>query len=429
VDAHLLDEPTAGRYRLHDLLKEYAIRLVSAAEPEPERRAATERLLDFYLHSAAAASRALETDGIQFNYQLDSPPQLARLQYTTNASNAWFAVERTTLTAAIQCAVAGGWHGHAWRLARATWRYLYANGYHDDCTATMSLVLTTAEGTGDRRVLGLARNYLAASDFHRGRWEDSLKHVDRAIDLRAEDGDIEGLVASLKNRTQVLVRGGRYAEAKQTGERALKITMQANVSRALTGSLELALGVTHACLGDIDAAEYWFQRQVAQAEKHGPEAALGAACAHLGGLELRRGRFADALGLLERASHLWITGNPSLLAETTCDIGSAHRGLGNLTQALNSQREALATMEKYGAVFGECDVRIELALTLYRVGEQDEATDHVRKALDIADRLNLQPQRAKALLTLATITNDEDLRRQAAAHYRKLGLPTPTLEG
>jgi Tfp pilus assembly protein PilF len=86
-------------------------------------------------------------------------------------------------------------------------------------------------------------------------------------------------------------------------------------------------------------------------------------------------------------------------------------------------------MEKYGAVFGECDVRIELALTLYRVGEQDEATDHVRKALDIADRLNLQPQRAKALLTLATITNDEDLRRQAEAHYRKLGLPTPTLEG
>src|SRR5580693_5931920 len=55
-DQHLLTEPASGRYRLHDLLREHA-RALAASDDPADRDAAVGRLLDYYLHTALAASR------------------------------------------------------------------------------------------------------------------------------------------------------------------------------------------------------------------------------------------------------------------------------------------------------------------------------------------------------------------------------------
>ena len=54
-DQHLITEPARGRYRLHDLIREHA-RALAAAEDPAESDAAATRLLDYYLHTARAAS-------------------------------------------------------------------------------------------------------------------------------------------------------------------------------------------------------------------------------------------------------------------------------------------------------------------------------------------------------------------------------------
>ena len=54
-DQHLLAEPAPGRYRLHDLLREHA-RALAATDDQADRDAAASRLLDYYLHTAMAAS-------------------------------------------------------------------------------------------------------------------------------------------------------------------------------------------------------------------------------------------------------------------------------------------------------------------------------------------------------------------------------------
>jgi tetratricopeptide (TPR) repeat protein len=132
---------------------------------------------------------------------------------------------------------------------------------------------------------------------------------------------------------------------------------------------------------------------------------LGVGYAHLGRLHLQRRRFTEALELLQQASRLWTVGKRNLLAEITCDIGSALRGLGDLPQALDKQRQALATMEKQRSAHGECHVRLELATTLQQAGQNDEAVDHLRKALDLAERLHLPAKRAAALDLLAVLTS------------------------
>ena len=58
-DQHLLTEPASGRYQLHNLLRAYAADLARTTDSEADRRAAVHRVLDYYLHTASAASSLL----------------------------------------------------------------------------------------------------------------------------------------------------------------------------------------------------------------------------------------------------------------------------------------------------------------------------------------------------------------------------------
>jgi hypothetical protein len=51
---HLIDEPAPGRYRLHDLIREYARALTARHDPADDRDQAIEQLLDYYLRTAQA---------------------------------------------------------------------------------------------------------------------------------------------------------------------------------------------------------------------------------------------------------------------------------------------------------------------------------------------------------------------------------------
>ena len=54
-DQCLLTEPAAGRYRMHDLIREHARVLACRLDPDRDRDQATGRLLDYYQHTAARA--------------------------------------------------------------------------------------------------------------------------------------------------------------------------------------------------------------------------------------------------------------------------------------------------------------------------------------------------------------------------------------
>ena len=54
-DQYLLTEPTQGRYRMHDLIREHARTLAGRLDSDGDRDEATTRLLDYYQHTAARA--------------------------------------------------------------------------------------------------------------------------------------------------------------------------------------------------------------------------------------------------------------------------------------------------------------------------------------------------------------------------------------
>ena len=72
LDEHLLQQRTAERYQMHDLVRA-AARTWSATDAQSERDAAVARLLDWYLHAADTATRPVRRFAVPAVAQLDPP--------------------------------------------------------------------------------------------------------------------------------------------------------------------------------------------------------------------------------------------------------------------------------------------------------------------------------------------------------------------
>jgi hypothetical protein len=97
-DHYLLAEPARGRYRLHDLLRVHARTLACAGDPA-DADAAAGRLLDYYLHTAAAAGQHIETWNTAVGQPLPGkPPGVAPRLSTARQAAAWLDAASCTIT-------------------------------------------------------------------------------------------------------------------------------------------------------------------------------------------------------------------------------------------------------------------------------------------------------------------------------------------
>ena len=105
-DQYLLTEPAPGRYRLHDLLREHARALADAGDPA-DAGAAAGRLLNYYVHTAAAAGQHIATRHIPVGRAPSGePPAVAPRLSNAGQASAWLDAERANLHAAAGYAAA-----------------------------------------------------------------------------------------------------------------------------------------------------------------------------------------------------------------------------------------------------------------------------------------------------------------------------------
>ncbi|GAA5189640.1 hypothetical protein GCM10023322_42880 [Rugosimonospora acidiphila] len=403
VDAHLVEERVAGRYGLHDLLREYASQLASA-DPPARRRTATVRLLTYYLHVSATGAAFLEPNiSMPFEYSLEPVPAWIRPLGDESAAEDWFEAERANLVAAIQLAAEERHDRLCWRLTRAVWRDLYYRGYDDACLHTHRLAIEAADRAGEPEGVALGHNSVAAMHFRRGRWDQALRHLDEAIALRAALGDRAQQASSLNNKATVLNACGRYRQALAVHREALALWLampQPNEGALLSYS---NMGQSYMYAGDYAAAEETYVRLTELADALDSDRQRNIVYGHVGELRLKQGRFAEAVELLTRRRLAPTPGDPLLFAETVRLLGTAHRGLGQLQEALHCHRQSLSILQETGALFSECDSHLELAATLRALGDRPAALDEYRQALDIGGRLNLERQVGEAVEGLARL--------------------------
>lgn len=103
VDRHLVGESKPGRYRFHDLVREFAYRL-STVDEDSDRSNALNRLLCFYLHAAVETSGSLE--GLAGGRALypGEPERSDLVRGVVEQGTGWLEVERPNLVAAVRAA-------------------------------------------------------------------------------------------------------------------------------------------------------------------------------------------------------------------------------------------------------------------------------------------------------------------------------------
>ncbi|WP_433371427.1 BTAD domain-containing putative transcriptional regulator [Actinoplanes sp. CA-142083] len=346
VDAHLLDEPEPGIFRLHDLLREFAATLAADLPPD-QRREALVAVLDLQTYAFAATMPA----GYRMMLSQDlgsaaalRPDLLAALADPVERLE-W---ERPQLTAYVEAAAAAGEHSYAWWIPRAAWLYLFSRGYSDDLRVLFQRALAVAEKAGDRQGVAVVANYLASAYCRADDFPVGLELLDRSLRAHEELGNRRAVATVLGNRAGVYVAIGRFADCVDSALASLRV-------RYLAGD-----------------------RTPTRVPLHN----LAQGYSHLG-------RHEDALRVSRLAlMSAMATGDRGALAQTLNHIQRAKRELGLATSA--GQRRYLAASLRLSAACGhlgaEADSHNELGIHLRREGAYTEAAREHEAALDIIRR-------------------------------------------
>ncbi|MGY2061729.1 tetratricopeptide repeat protein, partial [Nocardia gipuzkoensis] len=215
---HLVEEPAAGRYRLHDLLRDYA-RTLAHTDPPEENERALDRLLDHYHHSAAAADRHLA------GHTRPNPRAATSLRDTRDfgdevRASAWMRVERANLLACLETA-ASVRPRRVVELTGTLAGLLDRDGPWSQARHLHRRAATTARSLGDRLGEATALADLGSVCQRTGDYAEAIELHQRALNLFRELGNHLGEANVLDNLGLTRRRTGDYAGATDLHQQAL----------------------------------------------------------------------------------------------------------------------------------------------------------------------------------------------------------------
>ncbi|MGK5444649.1 AfsR/SARP family transcriptional regulator [Micromonospora sp. URMC 105] len=239
LGAQLLVQPGDGRWRMHDLLRAYAVELGEEHDDAAERDAAVERVYDYYQLSAYAAHLPLQPQ-----VPLPEPEPSVRgvtgRGFTGRAdAMAWFATEQRVLTDIIARAKDRGRPGTAWQIALALQNFFQDTAQFRQWAAAVSTGLAAAGD--DPAVQALLHRSLAGACYFLADLDRGLSHLQHARALferlgrRTEQGHVENNIAEIRLEQRRYHEAIRHAEAARALFRA-----EGNVRGATNALLVIA---------------------------------------------------------------------------------------------------------------------------------------------------------------------------------------------
>jgi DNA-binding SARP family transcriptional activator/tetratricopeptide (TPR) repeat protein len=343
---HLLVEHVPGRYAFHDLLRVYAMELVTSHDTEQVRQAALHRMTDHYLHTARAAD-ALVTP--QPN-PVASPPARLRANVKEPADYgealAWLAAEYPVLLRIVR--QPPGFDGQVWRLVAALTTFLDRHGYWEELLAAGLGALEAARREDDRtgqadahRALGLALDRLK----RRG---PAREHYLRALELFAALGSDAGQARTHQHLSRMSGAEGSPRLAREHADRSLEHYRAAGDRAGQAAALN-HIGWRQAHLGEHLGALAHCERALGLAQAAGDVDGQAHICDSLGYIHHRLGRYRQAVDRYRQAARLFhATGErPSEAACLVC-LGDSHHSAGQTGAAREVWARALALTGELG---------------------------------------------------------------------------------
>jgi DNA-binding SARP family transcriptional activator/DNA-binding XRE family transcriptional regulator len=392
------------RYRLHDLLRDYAAERL-AEEPQQQRDAALERMLSGWLQLAGLADRGLPRE------PTFPPPQALPIRAVipdaaaarlTADPVAWFSAERLNLLAATRraCEPGRGQHGLAAGLASCQLAFQDYQARSDDAEHLWQAVLAAARTAGDLAAAAHATLRLAIVTIWRGRCVDAQPLLEGCGAAFEEAADTRALAYCLSWRSYCAGALGNFHDAQRYAERALTLARQAGDRNAEQLSLQ-DLGVALACLGDPDAGAGCCQQALAIARQLADPICEYLALSALAKSRSLAGDHTDAADLAQQALKLMREiGYSWGQARCLTLLGSAYHGLGRHHDAIDALARALPVYQRCGARHAQAACLLKLGHAHQALGHHRQATQYLQHSLRIARELRLNSHEQQALQAL-----------------------------
>ncbi|MBT2470211.1 tetratricopeptide repeat protein [Streptomyces sp. ISL-66] len=346
VDCSLLESAAPGRYRFHDLVRLYARACAERDEQPPSGRdAALDRLLDFYLATAAGVY-GLERPGDRLVAHLSATRYPGLVFTEPRSAQDWLYAEADPLLACVRQAA-----------ARPTGREAGAQGAGGDGTGGQDAGRdgTGGEGTGSegtgvlRRAVDLlwAAKDLAESGANSKQYESAATALRDAAHA-AKDPYAEGRARTTLTNTHLVA--GRFAEADDEARRATLL------ARAAGDPLP-------SCWAPNDR----------------------------GIIALYEGRYSDGERyLLEAITNFRADANYVGEASALCNLSRIHVELGRLSSAIDLARQGIAIYDRMGLTLRLANGRYALGIALTQADRLSEAHTQLSEALTLFHE-NRQP--------------------------------------
>jgi tetratricopeptide (TPR) repeat protein len=379
---HLLDQPVRGRYRMHDLIADYA-RARSGKDPAVDPEQAIERVLDYYERAAGLANRFIDPRA-RAGPAIDTAlPQLSSLDQAI----AWMQREIGNLFACV----------------------------------------AYAEGRDQTRVIPMAAA-LTAFLLGAGPWRQGIALHRTAARVAHERGDHSAEADALRRLGVLLGRTGDYAAAHATLQTALDACQQIDDRRGEADALT-ELSAIHRLCGRLPQAAETIRTALTiyrdLADRLGQATALSS-------FAVVQWLTDDCAGAAEGLREALVIhrdfDDPHGHADALFRLGVVRRMTDDYPAAMKALHSALTIFEDLGDRLGQANVRHNLGLILRTTGDCPAATQELREALAIYEDLGDRLGHANALkhfgITLSTMGDlagaDEALHRSIEI-YQGLG--------
>ncbi|MFJ4095173.1 AfsR/SARP family transcriptional regulator [Kitasatospora sp. NPDC089913] len=341
VDENLLIQDTPARYRLHDLLHAFAAEL---AEGGAADRLALYRLTVWYCHTARAADELLRarSSAVRPRYAPPLPPPvLPALRFPDHDRTlAWLDAERANLTAVLARAAEQGLGPLVAALALSLSWYLHTRGPASSLLAVLRTTQATVSPEADPALAARVLTELGDCHALTRRFQEALRHHERALELHRANRDRDGEAAALLSlgsaldrldRPQEAVRCWRQARVifAELGNRLGAATCLVNLARSYRALERFDEAVAH----DRDALAAFRGLD----DEHGQAQAL----AGLGELHQLLDRDAEAVGYRRQALLLYRRAGDRYAEAVVLDgLGTSYSRLGRPEQAVRAWRGA-----------------------------------------------------------------------------------------
>lgn len=395
--ANLLQYTTPGRFRLHDLLHDYALDRVRTEESVHQRQVALSGLLTWQLAGAIGLERALNApdDPVPLlpGMTLDAVP---RFVDEVDALS-WFATERANLVAAVPHAFRHGFAGHAWRIAANIDQALDRTGAHRDLVAVERVAADAARSTGDLEgQCGILLN-LGTAHFRLGEYDGAIEHMQAALSIAQRLENVEFTEIAVHNLASAHRERGDVRIALSLYESALELH-RATGHRSLEASTLDQMAAAYQRLDRVDEAVELYREALALRRtikhRHGEGTTLTA----LGKLHHQRRELGEALRCLEAALEINLsTGERARTVEALVALARVHYDRKSYERTVEFCRRALDLSADLDATREKAQALFLLGHACAVVGDQVEAERRWQEAEPLLAQSGLTEQMHTAL--------------------------------